>query len=450
MRRSVQKALLIVAIAGLAGCATTVQPPPKTGPTWLEQAPGFSVAAGVPILAHVVLPRGFRPVPQRPPMWLLRGAAIGVAGTQEGHTVVLGFQGAPLRESRVLVSDSGGGATAVRILDVAPSPDGTMLAAAASIGRGEHVEVTIRNLAGGDLSPRVVARFDGRWDAASVGWLDASTLAVAIQQHAVNIGKPETDTPPHGELHILNMKGRDLAKHRRLECSFTRLVWSPETNYAFIEGGDAPAAMLIERATAKCVALDLPAQIRFLGWAPAGGAFLYFAAMAGGTTGGGYGVFQYDVGTGASRLIAISSAGAAYVSTGEVAVVGNRGLTWRLLATRPDTGIATELALVNTTDSRAAAITSLTIETRAGLLVDAAIAYSPASEMLAAQIPVPAGSAISFVAISFDVKAKNAGYLTLTNDGAAAQTAWSPDGSELAIVRTTAEPPTLAVLAPPR
>lgn len=428
----------------LAGCATKA-PAPKPPAAWTPRGANFATAPGVPVFAHVRMPVDFVPSQRWSPLWVQHGAEIAVVGKQAGRTMVIGFSGSRFDAPRVIAADGGPGAS---IVDLAISPDGSTIATAMAHQDDPRVEVFAQELAGGRDGARV-ARYRGRFDSVSIAWLGPKRLAVALRRRAADKTSAAGEADAHlSELHLVNSEGRQTFSSARPGCDFSRLIWSPDASHAFADADGGLALLSLAPRSVKCRPLRTAPSIRFLGWAPDGNSFLYFSPLAVVNAGGGFGTFEYDLASDASRLIAISSDAAAYVSSGLIAVLGNRNLTGQRLATHSDARVTAELALVDTRKSETD-ISTLGLNTLAGMLSESAISYSPLTDTVAIEMPIPGPQVNSLLLFYFVIPKRLAGLLATGTAGGLAQMSWSPEANLLAVLDTESAEPTLLVLGPP-
>lgn len=409
-------------------------------PAWTPRGANFLTAPAVPVFASISLPASFTPRLGSSPIWLQQGAEVALEGSADGRTTVVGFSGSRFDQSRVIAQDGGPLAQSGTMLDLAASIDGQRMAAIVRESASQAV-IVVRRLTT-DSPDTPIAYVEGDYNAATLSWLGGQALAVSLQRHPA-------DSKPEGmELHVIGIDGKEARPPAKLACDFTPLLWSPDGQHAF--AGAASGAMLVslEKKEVTCQPLQTAPQVRFLGWRPDSAAFLYFSQLAGINAGGGVGTFEYELQSGASRMIAIASSAAAYTKDGSVAVLGNRNLTWRGLATRPTTPVITELALIDTRNSQMT-VTTLGLTTRASMLAASSMLYSATAQTVAMEMPLPGAPVNPLLLFYFQIPAKAAGVLASGTAGDLATMAWSPDGNLLAVLDAAAEGPTLAILGPP-
>ncbi|HVN27985.1 MAG TPA: hypothetical protein VMT64_05835, partial [Candidatus Binataceae bacterium] len=303
----------------------------KPLPTETVRTATMNITPGIEVLAHLALPNGFVPAAQYPPMWLQNGTEVAVAGTRDGHTTIMGYAGVGYRTERVIAEDGGLGASDGRIVDVAASPDGMVLALAVAKPTDKRFDVVAREvISQGAASP--ISSFDGEFDSAGLGWVDNFTILVALRSHPANPQSPRDDEAVQpapeqapvssGGLYIINESGVVTTGYMKLNCKMSRLSWSPDGN-AGAGFGDANApAVLIDRAKGSCRMINAGAPIRVLDWAHDSKAFLFQDVRSPAS-----GAYRYDLQSSTARLVAIASGAAAFVGNDQILALGDRGLT---------------------------------------------------------------------------------------------------------------------------
>jgi len=227
------------------------------------------------------------------------------------------------------------------------------------------------------------------------------------------------------------------------------MAWAPDGHHA-IADSDAPPPLLIDRSSSQCKNLNIPAtqRIHLLSWSASGNRFLYAAGPAGNYSGALFGFFEYELGSDNVRLIAAPAAAATYLHDGRIAALGNRKLNARLIANRPDTMLAAEIALIDPRQSQIQ-ITALGLNTPAAMLLNGSLSYSPIADELAIQLFLsnPRGAIpviLSFIPATFKI-----GAIATGRPGAVLSMSWSPNGDLLAVLDASASPPVLTILSPP-
>lgn len=421
-----------------------------------------ALAAKVPVIATIPMPAGFTSEGW-PPLWF-QGGELAVIGRQSGRIIVLGYSGVGFQQRRILAPGDGPDERNRVILDLAENPKQTMLATAIGDLKDGHVDVTLRNVSE-DQPARQLTRMEGRFSAAGLSWIDVATLALGLvpqppSPQATPTSVSEASPTPNparlaveAGLYAVSLdRGwpvRKIDLHCARPMDFTHTVWSPDGRYALVDS-DAPPPILIDRISLECKALNIPADQRFhlVGWNQYSDRFLYAAAPAGDYPSGLSGFFEYDLGSGQSRMIAAPAAAATYLQGGTIAALGNRNLNARLIAKSPDMLLAAELALIDPSLSRIV-IAPLGFNTRAAALLSGGLAYSRIAEELAVQLFLPGADGNFPVILSFFPATLKARAIATAKAGAILSMSWSPLGDLLAVLDVSAAPPVLTVLSPP-
>lgn len=438
---------------GAAGCAT--EKPlsrPAPVPPYVHTAT-LGVTAGIGVVGSVRMPTGFAPNPAYPPLWLQGGAEIGVVGQADGKTVLLGFGGPNLLQHRIIAQDSG--APEGKIVDMAASPGGGELAIAIARPADNRLDLTLRDLTtAGAVGPgAVIAAVDGVFDFAQLTWIDRATLALALRSAApapdqvpapgVEAGSAAASAAISNDgFYLITLDGTPPKRLDYIRCPLSPLSFSPNRHFAVAGGAASP--MLIYVQDQACRALGLNDPIKVIGWAPNSGAFLY-TAHAGEELSG---VFRYDLTSGQSTPIAISSAAAAYTNDGAVIALGNRELTWRQAATAPGVPVKAQIARFDPYQPQQE-VNSLGFETPAAFLARSTMVYSTASDKGVIETTVPGEEGPRRQLIEYSYPGRSAFNLAGGALRGPLMMSWSPNGRMLAIVDGDIHLTTLTALIPP-
>jgi hypothetical protein len=458
MRRSVIALAALVLAFGPAGCSLLRRPKPSKpppAPLFEARTATLAITNGISILASIALPPGFAPAAGYPPMWLQHGMEIGVAGEVEGKTVVLGFSGAKLANRRVLAQDFGVAAAAGVIVDLAASPDGTSLATAVSQPQNNRIVVFLRDLMSpSDAEGHALAFVDGSFALVHLTWLDSATLSLALRAPAPNT-QPNAEPAAAGGAASDAFDGLyliDLAKpgppqrFHQPGCTLSRLSWSPNGRLAVAQGDVQAPAALIDLTAQTCQKLNIATPIKLLGWSPDSTAFIYTAPNVDARS---VGIFRYELATGASTLVAVSSSAAAYASDGAIIAVVNRELSWRRVAAQPQAKVKIEIAAFDPKQSEIR-INSLGFETSAALLAQGSMEFAPASGDAVIDAYLPAMPVPIRELIEYSYPTQSAFVLARGSAQGPVMISWSPDGHMLAIVDSDAQASTLTLMVPPQ
>src|ERR1700730_10899025 len=289
----------------------------------------MDLTAGIALNALVKTPPGFAPIAGEPPLWLQGEKEIALVGTRDGRTQVLGFSGAGYKKMRLIAADGGPGAPHGKIVGLAASPDGMTLAVAED--EPGRIEIVLRYvISKGESS---VASFDGSFHAVSLTWMAPHTLAVGLGGGAtaapagagsMRPGAPDAGgSAQAGGLFLIHVVGAVTVEQIKVACQVSMLVFSPDMRFAVGEGDAQTPPSLFDSRNGDCRQVTLEGPIRVLGWAPEDAAILYSAPPG---RARGPGVYRYDIATGKTELIAISSGAAAYTGAGIIMALGNRAL----------------------------------------------------------------------------------------------------------------------------
>lgn len=471
-------AAILLAIAAVS-CSSTAQNQ-KPAPEALVRTATMDITPGITILARNRMPAGFVPLPGRPPMWLDEGKQIAVAGVQNDHTAIVGFNGPQWGNAHMLAEDGAVGGKDARIVDAAPSPDGMELAIATIDPVRKQAAVIVRDLiSGGEGHP--VAAFDGDYDVASVAWVARFTIALALRAHA---SEPSADvqargektegpdtakpspappgdtpapvsdpTPPAPEapkaspsaegLYLIGTNGPVLAQLIKLNCKLSPLDWGPKGTFAVGEGDAIAPPLLIDRERAKCQKLNARPPIRVLAWTHDGTAFLYREMEPNGAPA----VFAYDMAQHTSRLVAVSSSAATYVDH-KVLALGNSSLSFERVARFAEKPVRADLALVDPL-SNEVNMQSLGFTSTPAMFADSTMTLSRRTNAVAIVTFSPAAGGSIRKIVIYSVPNKSAFMVAFGPAVGPLSVSWSPRGSYLAIADASPGESALTVIKPP-
>ena len=443
------RALAIALTFGVVSCAT--QKPPPELPTAAVKTATMDITPGIEVLTRVNLPAGFVPSPDYAPMWLQAGKEVAIAGTRDGQAVVMGYGGLAFRTERIIAQDGGLGAQDGRLVDLAVSPDGMVLALAVANSTQKRLDVVTRDvISEGAANP--VSSFDGEFESVSLGWLGEFTISLALRAPLDNGAPREATNPASGPtlalaaassgLYVINTSGVVTTGYLKLNCRLSPMSWSPEGIVGVGSGDTTAPPIIVDRAKEACQRINPPAPIRMLDWAHDSKSFLYRETTP------ATGIYRYDLATGAARLVAISSGAAAYVGNDQVLALGSGSLTFRGAQFASTTPIRAEVALSNPagTDTE---VEPLGFNTTPAMLAASTMSYTSATDMaaIATFSPTPTGSMRKIVVYS--VAGKRAFLVAFGPERGAITMSWSPRGRYLAIADGDATAAALTIMAPP-
>jgi hypothetical protein len=468
--RSFRHLLILLSLAvGLDACARAARVPATIHRSWIEAksailpssrhkskprvAPQLRYAAytatlgvtyGLKVGGVVPLPGDFEPDMSRAPLWLGGGREVAVVGTRAGKGVILGFSGGGLSQQRVVIEDGGPGALAGRLLDVATSADGRMLATAVGSDSRDRLDVNLAETSNpGGVQP--IASLEGEFDSAQLNWLSSGNIALLAQ--AVTPANDEstarTAAVPVSGLYLITI-GPDTSMRRLddIKCPLSPLAFSPNDAFAVAQGrvSTPPALVNVHEESCKGFASGDPLQV--IGWAPNSQAFLYRIADQ-------VGVLRFDLLSGHSSTITISSGAAAFASDGTIIAYGSQQLSWRRVISEPTASVKAQIALFDPHQDLIT-INSLGFATQAALMAQSRMVFSKVSNDTIIDTATPGGTELVRELIEYSYPARAAFILAHGAVRGPITISWSPDGKQIAIVDGDATRRTLAVIVPPK
>jgi hypothetical protein len=463
MSRSFLILILALEAVGLAACSTAVEAPKPAAPPFVARSTTLEVTNGIKVLTMVGMSNGFAPIAGRPPMWLQDGAEIGVVGTEGGHTIVYGLGGPAWRTGRVLAAETGPrAAEAGTIVDVAASPEGLTLATAMVTPDGKHLDVITRDLIATGAG-NVIASFDGQYDSVSISWLNRATIALALRRHpepppenkpkpeqSDDSSEPDVEPPsnPADGLQLIVITGASSVAPLRLPCSMSPLSWSEHGVYAVGQGDAGAPPIIIDRRKSTCTKFHVPEPIHVLDWdSDDEGSFLYVGPDP---TRHSIGVYQYNIATGAEKLMAVSTGAASFTDGSDVVALGNQKLTFRGAIERPEAPMLAQVAISQPEQSEVD-LKSLGFNTVPAMLAQSTMAYSKGSDDAAMQIYAPSLPVPWRKIVTYSLRTDSAFLLAAGPARGTVTMSWSPRGRWLAILDGDVSTGTvLSVLVPPR
>ncbi len=391
MPRSFLIVILALTAASIASCSTANAPKPAP-PPFVARSTTLEVTKGIKVLTNVAMPKGFAPIPTRPPIWLQEGQEIGVVGTQAGHTIMYGLGGAAWRTGRILAAETGPAAAEEgTIADLAASPNGLTLATAMVAPGGNRVDVILRDLIATGAG-NVIASFNGRYDSISMDWLNNATIALALRRHPEPLEagvngealkseptEPTEELPPNRAdgLQLIVVTGAGSVAPLKFSCPMSALSWSAHSVYAVGQGDAGAQPIIIDRRNSTCTKFHVPVPIHVLDWDQDDeGSFLYVGPDASRRT---IGVFKYNIATGAENLLGVSTGAASFTGAGNTITLGNQKLTFKLAIERPEAPLLAQLAISRPEQSEVD-VKSLGFETVPEMLAHSTMAYSSSAQ----------------------------------------------------------------------
>lgn len=414
----------------------------------------MSITAGIKVIGMVPMPIGFALVQGRGPMWLQNGNEIGVVGSRSGSVEVLGFSGKGWGTSRVLAAESGDQAAEEgAILDVAPSPDGLTLAAAVVPKGQRRIDVILRELISSGPG-QSIASFDGTFDSATMAWVNNTTIAVALRAHPGQppLPPPESSDPSEPPrkladgLQIIVVSGQGSAMGVKLDCPMSPLSWSPRAQFAVAQGDETTPAYIIDRQGASCHKMIAPGPIKVLGWEH--GSDTTFIYVGPDSSKHAIGVFKFDIASNKGSIIAVSSAAAAYTSSGALLAAGNQQLTFRMVMENPSLPFLAELAIQDPQQGLTL-LRPLGFTTVPEMMAQSTMTLARASDEAALEVYAPGSPVPIRKILTYVVPRDNAFLVAQGPARGIAMMSWSLRGRWLAILDGDGAKSTLCVIQPP-
>jgi hypothetical protein len=418
--------------------------PAASPPRYAARTATLYVTFGLHVAGVTPLPEDFVPNMSRPPLWLHGGSEIGVIGTRANKGAMLGFSGPHLSQERIVIEDDGRGAPGGRLLDAALSPDHHTLVTAVATAAKDGLEINLIDASGPGGALRI-ASLEGEFVFAQLTWLSTTQIALATQAVAPVGGgsTSETVAPPASSLYLIS--AGPPASIRRLDgikCPLSSLAFSPNGAFAVAQGTASAPPAIIDLRNQRCDAFPSNIPLKVLGWAPNSTAFLYRIANRSG-------VFRFDVLTGRSATIAISSGAAAYADDGTIIALGSQELTWRRAVAEPMLPAKMQIALFDPHQSLTT-INSLGFATQPALLAQSTMVFSPVSNNAIIDTAIAGTAGPERLIIEYSYPARAAFVLAHGPAAGPVAISWSPDGKQIAILDGDAISRTLAVITPPK
>ena len=452
MLRSFLFAIALMLALAAIGCSSGPPAKPQL-PTATVRTATMDITPGIVVVTHVTLPDGFIPSSEYPPMWLQSGQEVAIAGMRNGRATIIGYGGDGYRTERVIAEDGGIGAPDGRILDFAANPDGMVLALAVADAKQTRLDVITRDvISAGAANP--VSSFDGMFKSTSIGWLGDFTIPLALQAPEAEppsrdrMGFVNSPPPPasgaSSGLYTINVNGAVTTGYLKLNCSLSRLSWSPDGLVA-VGAGDATAQpIIVNRTKESCQQLNGKAPIRVLDWQPDGKAFLYHENGPDGPA-----TYRYDLDAMRARLVALASGAAAFVGNDQILAFGNGELTFHEAQFSPGREIRAEVALSNPSGSDTD-VQSLGFNTTAPLLAASTMTYARPTDTAAIATFSPGEPTPMRKIVIYAVATKRAFLVAFGPSRGGVSMSWSPRGRYLALSDGDATSAALTIMMPPQ
>jgi hypothetical protein len=366
----------------------------------------------------------------------------------------MGYGGPGYRNARVIAEDAGVGAPDGVIVDLAPSPDGMVLALAVVNANRKQLAVVTRDvISEGAANP--VSVFDGEFESASIGWLDDFTIPVELRARVGNsavagastasaAATPALSAASSG-LYMISNSGVVTTGYQKLNCKMSRLSWSPQGVVAVGEGdADAPAVVL-DRANEKCQPMGFKAPIQVLDWAHDSKSFLFREIDLNTPTGS----YRFDLATNTARLVALSSSAVAFVGDDQVLALGSRALTVPEVQQAPQDAVHAQLAVSDASGSDIE-IHSLGFLTTPAMLAASSMTYTRATDDAAIATFSPTAEGPVRKIVTYSVAPRHAFLIAFGPVRGVTTMSWSPRGRYLAIADGDIGAAALTIVVPPR
>jgi hypothetical protein len=415
----------------------------------------MNITPGIEVLTRVALPDGFVPAAQYPPLWLQAGTEVAVVGVRNKRTIVMGYGGPGYRDARIIAEDGGIGAPDGVILDLAPSPDGMVLALAVMNPSKEQLAVVTRDvISEGAANP--VSVFDGEFESVSLGWLDDFTIPVELRARNASPAPVEASSAPSDSAHpavagassglyMITNSGIVTTGYQKLNCKMSRLSWSPQGVVAVGEGDAEAPAMVLDRAKEQCQPIGFKAPIQVLDWEHDSKSFLFRETSPNPLLGS----YRYDLATNAARIVALSSSAVAFVGDEQILALGSRSLTVPEVQQAPQNAVRAQIALSDASGSNIE-VQSLGFLTTPAMLASSTMTYMRATDAAAIATFSPTAAGPVRKIVTYSVAPRHAFMIAFGPARGVTAISWSPRGRYLAIADGDEGAAALTVVVPPR
>jgi hypothetical protein len=343
------------------------------------------------------------------------------------------------------------------------SPNGLTLATTMVAPGGDRVDVIIRDLIATGPG-NVIANFNGRYDSISMSWLNDATIALALRQHPEPPDEPgasqeapksdpdQADAEPQPTradgLQLIVITGAGSVAPLKLSCPMSTLSWSAHGVYAVGQGDAGTPPVIVDRRASTCTRFHVRHPIHVLDWDKNDeGSFLYVGPDPTGHT---FGVFKYNIATGAEHLMGVSTGAAAFANSSDTVTLGNRGLSFKQAIERPREPVTAQVAVAQP-DLTEINVKSLGFDTWPEMLAQSTMAYSKGADEAAMQIYAPSKPVPWRKIVTYSVHYDSAFLLAEGPAQGIVTMSWSLRGRWLAFLDGDATIGTvMTVLAPPR
>jgi hypothetical protein len=249
-----------------------------------------------------------------------------------------------------------------------------------------------------------------------------------------------------GGLFLIHVVGAVTVEQIKVACQVSMLVFSPDMRFAVGEGDAQTPPSLFDSRNGDCRQVTLEGPIRVLGWAPEDAAILYSAPPG---RARGPGVYRYDIATGKTELIAISSGAAAYTGAGIIMALGNRALNAKTAMSAPDRRVTAEIASFDPKEKQSL-VNTLGTPTTPSMMMASTMIYSHGFAELALQLYVAGPDGPIREIVTYSIIDRKAFVLASGPFRGTAVIGWSPHASQLVIFDGDGTTGALAVITPAR
>jgi hypothetical protein len=233
----------------------------------------------------------------------------------------------------------------------------------------------------------------------------------------------------------------------KLDCPLSPVSWSPHGVYAVAQGDSTTAPVVIDRRKSACHKFGRKTPIRVLDWDDEDEAtFLFVGADPTNNT---VGVYRHNVETGAEKLIGVSTSAASFSPGGDMVVLGNQKLTFRMATERPQLELLAQVAVVQS-DETQTDLRSLGFNSTPAMLAQSTMAYTNVADAAAMQIYAPGVPSPWRKIVTYSLRTGGAFLLAAGPSRGTVTMSWSPKGRWLAFLDgDPSTGTTLTVLEPP-
>ena len=228
----------------------------------------------------------------------------------------------------------------------------------------------------------------------------------------------------------------------------SQLSWSEHGVYAIGQGDAVAPPVIIDRRKSTCTRFHVTEPIHVLDWdSDDEGTFLYVGPDPSRHT---VGVYQYNIATGAEKLVAVSTSAASFTDGSDVIALGNQQLTFRMAIERPEQPVLAQVAISEPEQSEVD-VKPLGFNTVPMMLAQSTMVYAKGSDDAAMQIYAPSLPVAWRKIVTYSLRSDSAFLIAAGPAKGTVTMSWSPQGRWVAILDGDVSTGTvLSVLVPPR